>query len=284
MSTRTYLFTDPEWCEFVFNVMHTASPEQKALLDFNELKHFKNEATMRQFAENEGLEKRMLMLTRLGISFVMIAYPTARMQLVEEFIFDTDKQFDKRGLTKQEIVKKMAEGNLFVMSSKDIMMSCLMAAQNSHSLLFILNYAYVKYHQMLSDLRREPALQDYKDAVAGYDLMAKISLMAMNMDDGMVQSICGVNMYEMRILLSLFPYRNTFVKVDVISLRIGQVLRDRNKGVAKVCNYLLQKEMVMQMPGWEGKRRKPYFTISEKGMQTVHKYSQYLFNQVESLN
>src|SRR3954463_10777120 len=75
MGARFYTINDPEFSEWVFHCMRLSSADQRRQLSANELKHLQDDDTIRRFAENESLDKRLLLMVRLGYSYSIISYP-----------------------------------------------------------------------------------------------------------------------------------------------------------------------------------------------------------------
>jgi hypothetical protein len=258
--------------------------EQKALMGFNEIKYFKSQRSMRIFAENESLDKRLLMLARLGYTFAVTVCPIDKLDVLEDVLAQTKNQYKQgKGGTRKELIQTMHKNGIFFFSSKDVMTSIMMAADNTHTDIFVLNYDYVRLNQHIIDVKGESDTNNMAEAVKASTELAKMNLAALNTDETIVQAICGCSIYELKILLALYPDKNNYVSIKTLSLRVHQVVRDRNKGVAKICYKLEQKKWISRLPGFDGKHLRQTFTIMELGMQAVGKYQKYILNKIKSL-
>lgn len=270
---KFYLFNDPDFSLYVFHCMHTASQSQRNELDPIEIKHFTNERTMRRFADNESLEKRLLMLSRLGIHFTVTL--TADIPGYGELLPKIADQY-KKGADREDLIKAMIAGKTFVISSKEVMLSSQMAAQNSHTNVFVLNYEYRKVNQYLIDFKNDTVNMDFDKGVDGYDKLAKIML-SMWANEDTLEAICGVTEFELRILLALFPLRNTYITLKTITQRIN--VSERSMGVARVCSKLVGKKMIAKSRVTEGRNTDQVYTIMDTGLNTVGKYIRYVFQK-----
>jgi hypothetical protein len=250
--------------------MRTCSKEEKLGLNRQELAYFKDEKAMRRFADNESLDKRVLLLTRIGIRFAVI---------LESDKEDTDKEWAavisqyKYASKRREITEAMAKKKMFVFSSRELMVGVQMAAQNSHSNIYVLDYDYVNLRDRLSNYRIEVFNENMRDAQKGVIGLSKV-LLANLTSVSVTQQISGVTEMEMQCLLALFPYSDTFVSGEAVNRLMYE--SDRTSGVLRVLSTLEKNGYVTRHVGYEGKHRKPQFTIAEKGIRAAMDYMRYI--------
>lgn len=270
MPARYFTINDPEFSEWVFHCMRLSSFDQKKELSANELKYFEKDEDIRRFAENETLDKRIMMLTRLGYSFTILGYP----QTVDitKTLTPIPGQYQLAN-KRTAIIEQMIRDKVFVLSSRDLTIISHMAAQNSHSQVYVLDYSYVKVREKLNNYRTRPFTEDIRESVKEADELSKILLNALCTKD-IFESICGCNEYEMRILLALFANRNTMVSHD----RIAELLQEpyRTKGIAKVCGNLCDKNYIAREPGYRGQHRSQNYMIMEAGITAVMNYIKFV--------
>lgn len=271
MATHHYLISLPVFNEFVFFCMKNASPEQKARLNPMELRPFHTVRKMRDFADNESTERKLLLLARLGRSFAVMIH-SDKTELEE--VFDgVDTQYHYAG-KRAKVIKLMQEQECFFFGSREAMMSAHMAAQNSHSGTFVLDSSYFKLHQKFADIYEfgsdQVAMRRSLDTM---DDMAKMALGTLNAHD-VVKSLTGMNDYEMRILLACMPHRNSFVSLDTIKAAVYESAR--SQGIKQICFGLAKRGYLSEMKGKEEKARTWNFTIMEKGIDAVAVYLKYI--------
>lgn len=277
MAHSKYIINDPDLTEFIYNCLATATDDQKKKLNAYELQNFKTKRIMKRFAETQPLEKRMLLLAKMGIGHCLVFgdRSTDYTTIFSEII--TQSAYAKKRLT---IVEAMSRNKLFVVSSKDVLMSAYMAAQNSHSQVYILNRAYVLLQHRLSQLKESVENLELRDAQQGFDDISLMMLKGIASSHN-IESICGVDLLQIKILLAMFPYRNTFVSTD----KITELTQDsfRGKGVATRCGKLEKKGYIARAPGYQTEKKtamnkRQEFTIMEKGMDAVAKYIKYVID------
>lgn len=270
MAARFYFVNDPDFSEYVFHCMRLCPPEIKARLNPIELAYFKNEKEIRKFAEDQNLDKRLLMLSRIGMSYCILIGPQeVDLNPMMQGVLTQYKSAEAR----QEVIKAMMENRVFVLSSRDIMVMSHLMAQNSHSQVYQLDKAYVLLHDKLQNYRIRPFKEEVKDAAEGFDMLAKITLNALCSEES-ITSITGITEFEMKILLAMYPYRNTMITNDRISEFIGESYR--STGVAKSCGELEKKGCLIREVGYRKKHRSQVYMINEKGIDAVLNYLKFI--------
>ncbi len=278
MPERQYFINDPDFCEFVYNCMATASTEERMNLNVGELTNFKSKSTMRRFADNESTEKRLLLLARIGIQFCVICAPKSYpvTGLLDEVVTQY-KIVEKR----QALTEAMAKKKVFIISSNHVLIAAHMAAQNSHSQVYVLNYDYLRFSQKLSEIKTEKARPDLiKESMAGFDLLAKISYVV-GSSDIIAESICNVTKNELAILLVLYSNRHTFTSDTTIALKLNESIR--SQGVSKVCTNLEKNGYLVREPGHDrskARHRNNKYMIISKGIDAVMHYMKFIQKQV----
>lgn len=274
MPTRTWVVDDPALSEYVFHCMRLLPAEKKKDLNSQELLNFKNEKAMRRFAENESLDKRLLLLSRMGYSYCVVVAPTN--ENLDDLYKKVTSQY-RSAHSRLDIIKAMSEKKIFVLSSRDTLVMSHMAAQNSHSQVYVLDYAYVHLHDKLKSIggmASRPFVNEARDGMEGLDDLSKIALLALQGDE-LIQSICGITKFELRILLAMYPERSKMITRDRVSDLMGE--SKRATGVAKSCGELEKRGYLLREPGYRaGKHRSQVYMIGDKGIDTVLKYLTFL--------
>lgn len=271
MPEKLYYIEDPDYSEFVYNCMATSSAEDRRDLTPFELSFFKTKGKMRAFADYESKERRDLMLAKIGIQHCTIYAPKrTRVEHILDEVFTQYTYVEKR----IAITQKMNAGKIFVQSTNDIIVGMHMAAQNSHSQVYVLNYSYVKMHQHLAEWKSSTR-SEIKSAMETFDIISKLALAVLVSGD-IVEGICGVNERELKVLLVLYGNRNTFTKFSTVAMHIGDT--ERMKGVQHICHELEQQEYIVREPGYDAKthRKKQTYMIVSKGINAVMNYMKYL--------
>ena len=106
------------------------------------------------------------------------------------------------------------------------------------------------------------------------DDLSKIVLQAMS-PEKTIQSLTGCTEFEMKIMVAMYPHRNTMITNDRISELIGET--HRSTGVAKSCGELEKKNMLIrENPGKKKKVRSQVYMLSEQGINKTLQYLKYI--------
>lgn len=272
---------NPPYAEFVFFCMATATQEQINSLNHNERKHFLNDKTMRRFAENESENRRDFMLTRLGITSIRIYGPVDNIPAVDEALKRSKEMFKEKN--RPEVMKEMAEGKVFAIGSKDVMFSCQLAEMNSQSQVFRFNYQYSRMQQKLMDARLVTHNMSFIDGAKALDELTKISLSILCNED-MAESVCGVSEYYLKVLMVLFPNRETFMTATAIAVKMNENIRQEIKktGVTRAANAMAGTGLILKKAEFSGSKKTMSYTIQDKGIEVVGKYIRFILNEAKA--
>jgi hypothetical protein len=274
-TNRFYCFKDTDFSEFVYHALVTASSEAKANLSTTELSKLNYKHGARRFSDNEGLEKQLFVLTRLGYSFcVLVAHEDAK---VQNILSDTGTQFTEVG-KRDQVIKLMHSDRFFAFGSRDIMLLSHMAAQNSHSQAYSLNWSYLKLKDSLSANGVEITSKTMVEAKKAMAELVSWSLQSLLAKD-IIEAICEVDEMQLKILMATFPYRGTYVSAKTIADQAGE--QQRSRAFAQKCNWLQKFDYLERAPGHRRSGKKMLsFTITEKGINTLFTYIRYVSKKV----
>jgi DNA-binding MarR family transcriptional regulator len=245
--------------------MMNAPREKINSLNTNELQYFRSEKTIRRFADNESLEKRILMLARLGYSYCLTMAPEGSDLTVFEDIPEQFKNGDRL-----DIVRAMGEKRIFVLSSRDVLMGLHMAAQNSHSQVYVLNYDYVHLRQTIHKSRVTTLNDNTRDSVEAFDELSKLVLATLSLQQG-VEALIGLEEKELRVLLALLPFRSTYIGFTKVVELMQETGRSISIGVT--LDRLAKKGYLDRM---KGARDVKLYTIMEKGIDAAMTFLKYI--------
>lgn len=266
MPRRYYLINTPEFSEYVFHVMSTAPKEVLTKLSTREMMYFKDKRAMRRFSDFETAEKRLQLLAKIEIPFCIVVGKREPTNMILDEIATQYKYVGKR----KTMIEAMSREKVFVLSSNDVLVSLHMAAQNSHSRVYILNHDYVKLQQQMADAGVASKNQDMRDAESAFEMMARAMLTTLIKFDHS-RALSDVDPYEMKILLALLEHRNTFVSVD----KISEILDEgkRTQGITKTCTIMLKSGLLRSIPQKGiGNHKIQAYTIAERGINAVMQF------------
>lgn len=278
MPKRLYKINDPDFSQFLFEAMSRVPKKILAELDDKELRIFRNQKTMRRFADNDGWEEKILLLARIGISFTMTFAPLeSRLDELMEKV--QDDNLDKSD--RLSLIKAMAEDQIFVISSKDILLSSHMMAQNSHHQVYVLSYPYLEVSQKLADLKsiQDPFNMKYKGVQQGFDDMAAILLATLRAEDA-IKVGAGVTTGEMKVLLALYGKRTGYMHSDELASAMGESMRSFT--AFKTYNALVRSNHIIHLKNKTSTAgRSSHYMITEKGINAVSYYIKYILKKTD---
>jgi hypothetical protein len=277
MGSRKYFFKDPSWSEYVFHCLRTCPVENKMDLSTEELWNIRSETAMRRFADYANLDKQLYLLARIGISFCLLSGPVdSRLQDVLDAV---QVQFEKTS-NRSDVVKLMSEQKFFGLSSRDILPLGHMAAQNSHSQVYVLDMAYMKLRENLNEAGEDMLNRQIEESKRSLGYIAEFSLQAIN-GYNKCEAICGVAEFELKLLLAIYKHRNTFVTHATICALVDESFR--TKIVALACSKLERNgylERMLTVKTLKDKHNQT-FTITEKGINTVLTFVRYVTKKMQ---
>lgn len=271
---RRYLVTDPAFSEYVYNCMATVPKERILQLDSKEIVHFRSQNKMRIFADNATLEERLYMLSRLHFTFTITVAPER--YEIEEIMekLSLDATPDER----IESIEDMAKRHIFVLSSREFMRVTQLAAMNSHSQVYVLNYDYVNLHRKLKAKTPQATYTPLiKEGLKGLEATAEIALTAL-IHRPMIESITGLTEFDLSILLTLYGQRNSYIALDKIAARMDskRIIQLGATMIGKRCVTLYRLGHIDAAT--VGINSKSY-AIMDSGIALVHLYLQYIINK-----
>jgi hypothetical protein len=283
MKRPQFIIPDEGLAQYVYHCMAMATEEQKRNLSHSEIAHMRSEAHMRKFSENGSLDARLSMLVRLGYSAcVVVGDPKQDYNPVFAELL-TQSDFPMKRLA---ITEAMAAKRLFVMSSREVLVSLHLAAMNSHGSTYHLNQRLARIGKDRQNSRAKMSgtpsalSQGMEDALFAIEDTAALALKLWDVDAD-PESIVGVNQKQMQVLMALLPMRGTFVHVDEIMRRVGLAPKGA-KGWAMACTELAKRRYIQRLPDMQrgAGRKRNEFTIMETGIDTVVRYTKWLLRMV----
>jgi DNA-binding MarR family transcriptional regulator len=269
---RNYSITDPFFNEFVFNAIVNSSADQRARLpfDFYAVANFPGKAKI--FADTATLERKMTMLSHLGISCSVWFSPPDHMNT--EILQESMKEFKQMDrLTSQ---KKMIQNRQFVFCDRDMMASLNVMGQTCHHETFIMNRDYYQVTEQLTTLNdvKPSSIEAAKPAMSEYKLLTKFILQLILHRD-MVDGLTSFKDLQLSILLYLFVHRNTYVDQKTISEYLYPAYK--KSSVFDSLTRLRQRALIDRLP--HSDRRIRRFAITGSGIQIVGNYMLRIVNQ-----
>jgi hypothetical protein len=282
MAKRLYHFKDPIFDEWFFDYLSNITSEQKQLLNNHELGLIRNRKQLLDFVNTGNLEKKLTLLTKVGIEWHTLFY------IPERFDFETLKkvysQYQMKGKRLEEIINVVKSG-AFVLSSKDVAVSLAMMNQNVHTDEYILNKKYLRvtpaYENLLANISKtvldHTLVTQHKAVLEAQQYLASIFLETM-LSDTFTEADLNLTPLDLCILCLLYNNPNSYYKMDYIRRTLKTKYKPGAIGVR--CAYLWkERKMIDKLPTRE---REPSYKIMQNGIMAVGSLLNRIVNMAEN--
>jgi len=281
MATRRNIIYIPSFSEYAYRTLKGLNATQRAALTETELKHLKDDYTLRNFVNKEPFENILLLLTKSGKQWDIRVYDEEEVADHMEFTVVNQYQYpEKRG----DVIGAQVTSKTYHMSCMDVMLSSHMLAQNVHTKIYEVSTGIKKITEKSRGIAKikvshESQLRDGSQAV---DDLNKLLLNQLNSFDW-AKSTLGLEQNELRILSALFARKDgamTSAEIGANTLLTGKAAY-----LKKNMDKLLQEGLIVtdlnHGPKTQLKRSKlaiktGYYMISSKGVDKMMSYRNYL--------
>lgn len=203
------LVRNPALNEFIYSILYSLTNEQKKKLSKPFLFVAKSERRAKNFSEFSTMDEKVRLLSELGYDNAIVFFQD-KIGSMNSLKVILEKYWENKSAS---AAKDIVDIGVFVSSDKQVKyLLSLMADTISHKSYFLnLEYNRVGYHiKGWKPKRDTPDSRQLNETIESLDLVAKTILNSCN-SLSFVDSISGVNQYQMKILLYLFEYRHTFI-------------------------------------------------------------------------
>lgn len=270
--------TDPAFAAFVYYHMKHITPEVRAKLNPEERAYFRDERTMRKFANNNTLERRILMLTRIGVSWNMTFFTgktdlDLAMKEIDEDYSYAEKMAD--------LTRMMKHGELFSFGSRTLTAMSGLAEQGSHSQTYTLDYSYLGMQRAMASTRHLKYDLKIQDADATYADLAKLMFYTIHGFRELTDKE-GLSQVQLRVLLIMLGYKNSFISLRMLKSKMGYPIE--SKILYPVVKVMIRKQLMytINVPDhdWDSKG----YTITEIGIEKAMAFVKYIWQWMNHLN
>lgn len=266
-----FLMTDPAFAEYVFHCMMNTPKEHMLRLGMTEMRLFKTQHTIRDFAQNASLEARLYMLSRINRSYSIVVTPD-KMEL-EELLDTLDHP---NNLSERlRVVEGMARDNVFVMGSRNLLPVLQLGAMNSHSNVYVLNYDYLRLQKEIKDNNLESLNSKIVLAQKAFDFVASVSANVLANKD-FIQSLCGVDHISLRILIHLYLNRNKFITIPAMYEKLNDYSApNAGANIRLKCGRLAKTGHILASSEAKGKT----YCIMDAGIDVVTTFLKHIIRE-----
>lgn len=261
---------DPLLNEFMYDCIVSSSEEQRAKLPEHLRKTLLTKVKIKSFVDNASLERKIEMLSRLGINCALFFSP--KELKIKEQLNETRTAVEQK--TRKNQLKHMVRSKVFVTTSREIMALLGVMAQNCHSETYMLNREYARLATAIAKLYKynpqgSRDIEEVRSIQQDYNLVLKLVLYTLNTQQ-FVEGFTGYLTVDLRILFYLYMRKNEFVHLSAIA--------DYFKGITSASlasaalNRLRRSNHIERFPG------RYEYCIAPKGITVVSAYISRLMN------
>lgn len=208
------LVRNPALAEFIYDALYNLTVEQKKKLSKPFLYTAKSEIRSKNFAEYSTLDEKVRLLSELGYENAIVFFQD-KLNSVNKLKVILEK-YEKDNVASAS--KDIAALKVFVSSDKQVKwLLGLMADTISHKSYF-LNMEFNRVGHHIKGWKPKidtPGSREIIETIENADLVVKTILNA-NVSMSFVDSLTGVNSFQMKILLYLYPFRHTYISKNKI--------------------------------------------------------------------
>lgn len=273
MSNRRYTLNNPSLSEYVYRTLQRATIEQIRELSHEEQKIFKDDRSMNLFAQNNNLDKITYILTKLGVSWVMMFGPDEHS--ISQTVFTTFNQYEYDH-KRVDAIDATTRSGVFATGSKELMLAAMMTTQNCSTQIYELSQYAQDIKKRGRDFNKIKTNNDeFKEAGRAYHDFNRLVTEQLNSFDWALQNL-NLEQNEIRILSALFEKRTSAATITELSA--GTRLGNKKSYLKKYVESLQEKKMLIIDNGTPGKMKKSgtYYMITSLGIKQMMKYINYL--------
>lgn len=264
------LVRNPSLNEFIYTIFYSLTADQKKKLSKPFLFVANSERRAKNFSEFSTLDEKVRLLSELGFENAIVFFQD-KINSINGLKVILEK-YEKNKVA--SAAKDIADIKVFVSSDKQVKhLLTMMADTISHKSYFLnLEYNRVGYHiKGWKSKRDTPDSIQLNETIENLDLVVNTILNSCNALS-FVDSIAGVNQYQMKVLLYLYPYRHTFViKQKIWDFFAGDFTKGKCTSALKGLfgNGFIRKPANLSLE----------YTISASGIEAVNSFINRILKQ-----
>lgn len=269
---------NPSFEKYAYHILSTLTPEKKNKLPEKDRALVNNEDELKEFCNKNGHVKIEILLLKVGIESVRIFYSEEDPGAVDQVIFNTANQY-RYPQKRSDLIEAMAQHKIYATSSREIIATTLMMAQNANTKLYQLTQASkdtIKEHLRLK--KYWSTQKDADDAAEAYAGFNRLILEQLNGYDYLHQTH-HLSQEELRIMSAL--YAKPYHAIPLSELSEQTKIEGKVKYLQKITKNLEDRGFIVSDRTRENRRHHTvaYYLLSAKGIKTMVEYLQYIFKK-----
>lgn len=283
MPKRKNVFFDPKFNEWLFDYIINLKADHTKNLNQYELRMIRNVTALKRFCANENLEKKLSLLSKVGLEWNVSFFPTA--QIAAELVRKVYTQLSMKGKT-VDFIEEMMRQKVFVLNSRDMAISMSLMSLNSHSEVYVINPAFLSFKR---DIKASKSANistklgmaaknmnvKHDEVLRGTKNLVRLTLESNRIED-YISSQFALQMLDVMILWLLYTTPYNYVSVDYIKRELGSKYKPASVGIR--CAHLFrERKMIDKRPSQEDVMS---YLITQEGITTIGMINNLLLNRV----
>ncbi len=264
----------PAFEALAFRTLKSTTVEERKLLDLDEIKMFKSDATLLRFCSEERMDYVMYVLAKMGKSWTFRIESDSYDGEMLEFLTQDQNEYPQK---RMDIAIAAAEKGVCVISSRDVMLYSHMLAQNCTSKIYTVSNLSIALHDKVKPDRKIGKWNgDVEKASAAHDRFNDILLGQLN-SLGYAEDSLGLDVYDIRILSALYKERDIALKMTSISdltKSSGRKMYFRKNMQKLLDEGLVASDVKEVRKMWLGNT---YFMITTRGIGKILEYQKFVY-------
>lgn len=267
----------PAFNDYAYRTLKSISAEQKEALPAEELRIFKDDASLRKFCREERMDLVLAMLAKLSVCWTLTMYTDEYDKDMVEFLVQGQQEFPQKRV---ELTERMVDTGMCVISSREAMVLSHMLSQNCTTLIYQVSEMSKRVSEGAEVIKKVKWFEDeVLKTEKSYNLMNTIFMEQLNMLE-YARSQMGLDENDMRILSALYGKKDgvmTMTQISEATRSFGRKMYFRKN---------MTKLMEMGLVSSDSKKLKMvwansvFFIITTKGIGKLLEYQKKVYKNV----
>lgn len=263
--------------EYAYRTLKSLTADQKRCLTDEDRKILSSTANISRFCAEEQLDRILLLLTTVGKRWVLtISNEDTDHEMLQ---FAGISQFESHS-QRIDVTEKMAQENVYAMSSNDVMLSLMMAAQNVTSHFYKLSVNSRELARKTSNIKTKaiPYDEQAANSIAAHDDLAKLLSIQLGSLKWAEETL-GITQEEIRVLNILFLKRTA--AMNMVELAKVGLYQKTTALLGKTLGSLIEKKLVLSDRDLIKPRmnKGTYYMVTQMGISKIMEYNEYTYKK-----
>jgi hypothetical protein len=279
MPVRKNVLFDPKTNEYLYDILYNSPKHVRAELNPAELSIVRSHTNIKRFVNNEILERKLALFTKMGMSWALLFFDPSLFDLKQ--LEEVYRQYAIGGAPLENQARMIRE-NTFVMTDKTVALGMAMMASNCHQETYSINKNFLKVRDSIKHVKSISENADrnqnveYLKAEKAMHQLSKVLHHSLQLDN-YLETVLGLQRTDLHLLIFLFQKPHNFFQIGYIQRRLAHAFRPTT--IATRARILFEKGYIEKLPT---ATKKPAYQIKAKGVLTLGEILNRIVNDAET--